>query len=71
LESFERSKEKLIPWIEMCKQSLLQKRKVLRWEANPQLLAWQTWDVSVMLPGRLGNKFRNKIHGWLHSHFLL
>jgi len=32
------------------KQSLLQKRKVQRWEAIPQQLAWQTWDVSIMLP---------------------
>jgi len=52
LESFEKSKEKLVPQTEMCKQSLLRKHKAPRWEANPQPLAWQTWDISVMLPGR-------------------
>jgi len=52
LESFEKSKEKLVPQIEMCKQSLLRKCKATSWEANPQPLAWPTWNRSVTLPDR-------------------
>jgi len=37
----------------------LRKRKAPSQEANPQPLAWQTWEVSVRLPGqcRLGDRF--------------
>jgi len=53
LESFEKSKEeKLVPQIEMCKQSQLRKCKASSWEANPQPFTWQTWNISVMLQGR-------------------
>jgi len=51
MESFEKSKEKLTPQIETCKQSLLWKRKVPGWEANRKPLAQQAWDTSIMLPG--------------------
>jgi len=38
-EIFEKSKEKLVPWIEPCNQSLLQKCKLPRWDANWKPLA--------------------------------
>ena len=44
--------KKTVPQIDMYKQSLLWKHKVPRSEANSQPLAWQTWDASIMLPGR-------------------
>jgi len=33
MDNFEK-KEKVVPWIETCKQPLLRKCKVPRWEAN-------------------------------------
>jgi len=39
LECIEKSKEKLVPQIETCKQSLLRKRKMPRQKVNPQPLA--------------------------------
>jgi len=48
LESFEKYKEKLVPRIETCKHSLTKTQGGQ--EANPQPLAWQTWNLSVRLP---------------------
>jgi len=39
LQSFEKRKEKMVPQIEACKQSL-RKRRVPRQEANPEPLTW-------------------------------
>jgi len=52
LESVEKSKTKLVPQIETCKQSLLGKCKAPRWEANQKPSAQQMWSTSAMLPGQ-------------------
>jgi len=49
LESFEKSKEKLVH--EFKRGSIhLRKRKAPSQRANPQPLVWQTWNLSVRLP---------------------
>jgi len=48
LESFKKCEEKLLPWIETCKQSLLWKYKAPRSEADRKPTAQQTWDTSLL-----------------------
>jgi len=40
----------VVPQIEMCKQSLLQKRKAPSQELNPEPLKWLTWNLTGRLP---------------------
>ena len=62
MESFEKSKEKLVPRIETCSIHL-RKQKVPSQEANPQPLAWQSWNLSIRLPDQC--QMSDKVTGLL------
>jgi len=80
LESFEKSKEKLVPQIETCKQALLQKREAA-WHGRLETYSlcyqadtvkWQTdrFSRAASCEAIQWNKFWNKkIHRRFRSHF--